>query len=102
MNSSDKFTFTPNINPTSQMIIGCKYQNSKMNVYERLHNDAKFKNQKKLVLNKENNPSAGQSTRYNTLQRPQSGDFSNNNNNKTLTKNNCNIYYLCIHYNYYS
>ena len=95
MNSSDKFTFTPNINPTSQLIIGSKYQDSRMNVYERLHNDAKFKKNKKIVLSKENIITGGES-RYNTLQRPQSGDF-NKNNNRTLSKtigNNGNIFFF--------
>jgi hypothetical protein len=55
-------TFTPQINQTSQLIVGCKFQNSRINVYDRLHNDAKVKLKKSINNSTQNFSGSGNTT----------------------------------------
>jgi len=44
-----ELTFTPQINRSSKVMLENKYQNSRMNVYDRLHNHSKIRTQKMMT-----------------------------------------------------
>jgi len=45
---NSELTFTPQINRSSKVMLENKYQNNRMNVYDRLHNHSKIRNQKMM------------------------------------------------------
>ena len=101
-NSTDSFLFSPTINPKSQSIIGQKFQNSRMNVYERLHQDSKFKNLKIIDSRKESNASENysKSNTFGNVSEPQSKSttlekpFNGEDTSKSFSKTTSNLLFF--------